>query len=67
MQIKFMYFLLRTDKTGKTYFFAGTQFWRFNERTRLIDAGYPRQIETRWGGIPANINTAVTLANGRYN
>lgn len=32
---------------------------------KQIDYGYPRDIG-RWGGIPANIDSAVTLTNGFY-
>lgn len=42
---------LRWEPVGKTYFFKGDQYWRFNEEKRTADPGYPKPI-TVWKGVP---------------
>lgn len=42
---------LRWEPVGKTYFFKGDQYWRYNEEKRTADPGYPKPI-TVWKGIP---------------
>lgn len=42
---------LRWEPVGKTYFFKGDKYWRYNEDKRATDPGYPKPI-TVWKGIP---------------
>lgn len=42
---------LRWEPVGKTYFFKGDQYWRYNEEKRTADPGYPKPISV-WKGIP---------------
>lgn len=42
---------LRWEPVGKTYFFKGDRYWRYNEDKRATDPGYPKPI-TVWRGIP---------------
>lgn len=42
---------LRWEPVGKTYFFKGDRYWRYNEDKRATDPGYPKPI-TVWKGIP---------------
>ena len=42
---------LRWEPVGKTYFFKGEQYWRFNEEKASTDPGYPKPISV-WKGIP---------------
>lgn len=49
-----------TWKNGKTYFFKGSQYWRYNEEKGKLDAGYPRFIQAGWPDLPNNIDAAVT-------
>lgn len=43
--------VLRWEPVGKTYFFKGDQYWRYNEENQAADPGYPKPI-TIWKGIP---------------
>lgn len=42
---------LRWEPVGKTYFFKGDQYWRYNEEKQATDPGYPKPIAV-WKGIP---------------
>ena len=46
-----------------TYFFTGKYYWRYNERKRRMDPGYPKQIRSIWKGVPVNVDAAVTWKN----
>ncbi|XP_045475029.1 matrix metalloproteinase-17-like isoform X2 [Harmonia axyridis] len=52
------------DRNGKTYLYKGDRFWRFNETSKTIDPGYPQPIE-KWGGIPSNIDAALSWKDGK--
>ena len=52
-------------KNGRTYIFKGSQYWRYNEKTRTMDKGYPKNIQTGWPDLPNDIDAAVTWLNGR--
>lgn len=54
-----------TWKNGRTYFFKGTQYWRYNEDSHKRDLGYPRSIKQGWPDLPNDIDAAVTWRNGR--
>ncbi|KAG8184677.1 hypothetical protein JTE90_013070 [Oedothorax gibbosus] len=51
-------------KNGRTYFFSGDNYWRFDETTSKMDPGYPQSISTRWKGLEPDIDTAFTMKNG---
>ncbi|XP_058059920.1 matrix metalloproteinase-2-like [Anopheles bellator] len=51
-------------KNDKTYFFAGDQFWRYNDTAGEMDEGYPLSMD-RWFGIPSNIDGATAVASGK--
>uniref|UniRef100_A0A671EIK0 Matrix metallopeptidase 12 n=1 Tax=Rhinolophus ferrumequinum TaxID=59479 RepID=A0A671EIK0_RHIFE len=40
----------------KTYFFVDYQYWRYNEKRKLMDPGYPKLITTYFPGIPPKID-----------
>lgn len=62
--------LKRVDATlvwghnGQTYFFAGNQYWRFNETREHIDPDYPRDISA-WHGVPSHLTSALRWKGGR--
>ena len=43
-------------RTSRTYFFRGSQYWRY-ENMRLL-AGYPKSISSGFRGLPDNIDAA---------
>lgn len=49
--------------SGRTFVFKGDYYWRV-ETTGLAD-GYPRRISDDWGGLPGNLDAAVTWADGK--
>ena len=60
---------------GRTYFFSGTEYWRYDNKNRRFDAGYPKNIKKFWGGLPATVDAAYSspdksityfLAEGKY-
>uniref|UniRef100_A0A8D2ZL79 Collagenase 3 n=1 Tax=Scophthalmus maximus TaxID=52904 RepID=A0A8D2ZL79_SCOMX len=46
---------------GKTVFFTGEFYYRFDERKRQMDPGFPRLIQTDWPGIPRRVDAAFKL------
>ena len=48
-----------------TYFFVGDEYWRYNEKYKSMDAGYPKKISSVWKGVPSNVDAAITWKNGR--
>ncbi|KNC27318.1 hypothetical protein FF38_08964 [Lucilia cuprina] len=56
--------VLLWPKNNRTYIFADTIFWRYNDELQAMDTGYPKTMQ-RWPGIPDNIDAAATLPNGK--
>ncbi|XP_078077871.1 collagenase 3-like [Mustelus asterias] len=44
--------------TSKTLFFAGGQYWSYDETKQAMDEGYPRPIVDDWPGIPGRLDAA---------
>uniref|UniRef100_A0A3Q3MSH4 Matrix metalloproteinase-20-like n=1 Tax=Labrus bergylta TaxID=56723 RepID=A0A3Q3MSH4_9LABR len=51
---------------GKTVFFIGEVYYRFDERKRIMDPGFPRLIQTDWPGIPRRVDAAFKLQGNKY-
>ncbi|EDO40771.1 predicted protein, partial [Nematostella vectensis] len=49
---------------GVTYFFKGSQYYRFNDDKVRVDPGYPRNISSFWKGIPNDIDTVFVWSDG---
>jgi len=45
---------------GRTYFFSGTQYWRYDNKNRRFDSGYPKNIKKYWGGLPSTVDAAYS-------
>ena len=53
-----------TYRNGKTYFFKGSQYWRFVDTK--MDDDYPKLISEGFRGIPDNVDAAfVWSGNGK--
>ncbi|XP_054830872.1 matrix metalloproteinase-27-like [Eublepharis macularius] len=44
--------------TGKTYFFVGNQYWRYDENSRAMDKEYPRKTRADFPGIGQKVDAA---------
>ena len=55
---------LEWRRNGKTYFFKGSKYWRYDRTRGKIDEGYPRDIKV-WERIPNDIDAAFQWKNGR--
>ncbi|XP_028670742.1 matrix metalloproteinase-25 [Erpetoichthys calabaricus] len=44
---------------GKTYFFRGKHFWRYDEQKRTMDQGYPKEVSL-WQGIPEDLDDVIS-------
>uniref|UniRef100_A0A8C4RZ15 Matrix metalloproteinase-20-like n=1 Tax=Erpetoichthys calabaricus TaxID=27687 RepID=A0A8C4RZ15_ERPCA len=49
-------------ETGKTFFFTGDLYYRYDERLNKMDSGYPRSIQNDWPGIGSKVDAAFELA-----
>nr|XP_020748361.1 proteoglycan 4 isoform X4 [Odocoileus virginianus texanus] len=50
----------RCNCEGKTFFFKGSQYWRFTNDIK--DAGYPKLISKGFGGLSGKIVAALSIA-----
>nr|XP_045588154.1 matrix metalloproteinase-17-like [Procambarus clarkii] len=50
-------------RADKTYFFSKNWYFRYNEKTRQMDPGYPKDI-SKWNGLPSNLDAAFTFTDG---
>ena len=48
----------------KTFFFKGPLVWRFDERKRKVDKGYPKKIEEVFTGIGDKVTAAFQHIDG---
>eukprot|EP00795_Rhopilema_esculentum_P002852 gene2852-1088_t len=48
---------------GRTYFFKGNQYWKYNDYYQKLETGYPRSIQRYWHGVPDDVDTAFIAPN----
>uniref|UniRef100_A0A3B4ATL4 Peptidase metallopeptidase domain-containing protein n=1 Tax=Periophthalmus magnuspinnatus TaxID=409849 RepID=A0A3B4ATL4_9GOBI len=53
--------VVHVSEYGKTIFFTGDLYYRYDERKRKMDSGFPRHIHIDWPGIPSKVNAAFKL------
>uniref|UniRef100_A0A3P9NE41 Collagenase 3 n=1 Tax=Poecilia reticulata TaxID=8081 RepID=A0A3P9NE41_POERE len=46
---------------GKTMFFIGQFYYRYDEQKSQMDPGFPRFIQTDWRGIPRKVDAAFNI------
>uniref|UniRef100_A0A8C7G5N2 Peptidase metallopeptidase domain-containing protein n=1 Tax=Oncorhynchus kisutch TaxID=8019 RepID=A0A8C7G5N2_ONCKI len=51
---------------GKTFFFIGHDYYRYDEHRRRMDPGFPRNIQTDWPGIGRSVDAAFELQGTIY-
>lgn len=51
---------------NRTYFYSGTQYWRFDEDEMQVELDYPRDIKQIWKGISYHIDSAFQYRDGRF-
>ncbi|XP_072515665.1 matrix metallopeptidase 30 [Salminus brasiliensis] len=49
---------VHVESTGRTLFFAGSNYWSFNERTGQMDQGFPKSIQRNFPGIGSRVDAA---------
>ncbi|XP_008072754.1 interstitial collagenase [Carlito syrichta] len=53
------------EETGKTFFFVGNKYWRYDEYKRSMDVGYPKMIAHGFPGIGHKVD-AVFKKDGFF-
>ncbi|XP_065663368.1 matrix metalloproteinase-2 isoform X1 [Hydra vulgaris] len=48
---------------GKTYIFAGKEYYRYDDYSQSMDLSYPREIKKHLVGVPENIDSAFVWKN----
>ena len=64
-ELKSMDAALEWPGNGRTYFFKGEEYWRYNWNNERIDYGYPRKISKAWLNVPNDLDAALQWTNGR--
>ncbi|XP_043281634.1 matrix metalloproteinase-2 [Venturia canescens] len=49
---------------SRTYFFSGTQYWRFDDLTNYVELDYPRDM-SMFAGVGYNIDTVFQWTDGK--
>lgn len=56
---------LRWGWNDKTYFFSGSQYWRYDEIVGHVELDYPRNISRAWSGVPTSVDAAFRHFDGK--
>ena len=52
------------DGNSRVYFFRKDKYWRYNERQKKIDPGYPRKLST-WRGVKSPVDAVFSWKKSR--
>ncbi|XP_028398599.1 matrix metalloproteinase-14-like isoform X2 [Dendronephthya gigantea] len=52
------------DGNSRTYFFRNDKYWRYNEKTKSIDPGYPKSTSL-WRGVQTPVNGAFSWKSSK--
>ncbi|XP_047451210.1 matrix metalloproteinase-20 [Mugil cephalus] len=52
---------VHVSEYGKTVFFVGEFYYRYDESKKQMDPGFPRLIQKDWPGIPRSVDAAFKL------
>ncbi|KAM9318642.1 stromelysin-1-like [Pholidichthys leucotaenia] len=52
---------VHVSEYGKTFFFTGEYYYRYDENNRQMDRGFPRLIQWDWPRIPRRVDAAFKL------
>uniref|UniRef100_A0A3Q4HMC7 Collagenase 3 n=1 Tax=Neolamprologus brichardi TaxID=32507 RepID=A0A3Q4HMC7_NEOBR len=52
---------VHVSEYGKTMFFVGEFYYRYDEHNRRMDPGFPRLIRNDWSGVPRRVDAAFKL------
>ncbi|XP_054934634.1 interstitial collagenase [Physeter macrocephalus] len=47
---------IHEEETAKMYFFVPSEYWRYDENTQSMDAGYPKEIIHDFSGIGKKVD-----------
>ncbi|MEM7153276.1 MAG: hemopexin repeat-containing protein [Myxococcota bacterium] len=50
---------------GRTYFFKGSRYWRYDLNNDHTDWNYPKSISRHWPGLPDDLDAAIDWDNGK--
>lgn len=48
---------------GKTYFYSGSMYWRFDEEIKKVELDYPRDM-SMWNGVGTDIDAVFQWKDG---
>ncbi|CAH1963238.1 unnamed protein product [Acanthoscelides obtectus] len=50
---------------GKTYFYSGNKYWKFDEEIQKVELDYPRKITDSWKGVGRDIDAVFQWKDGK--
>ena len=49
------------SKDNKTYFFKGPFYYKYDDKNKKVDRGYPKRSSKRWKNMPKLIDAIFSL------
>ncbi len=57
---------LSLEEYNKTYFFKYDNVWRYDEKNKAVDSGYPYHVREVWEGVPPPVHAAFNYTDGKF-